>query len=58
MAAMLSAGMPIVAALETVEEQTVNPNFKLALHIDTDEGNAAHITTGAEGFIEEIQNRN
>jgi acetate kinase len=36
----------------------MHPNFKLALHIDTDEGNAAHITTGAEGFIEEIQNRN
>jgi type IV pilus assembly protein PilC len=31
MAAMLSAGMPIVAALETVEEQTQNPNFKLAI---------------------------
>jgi acetate kinase len=36
----------------------VHPNFKLAMHIDTDEGNAAHIATGAEGFIEEIQNRN
>jgi len=31
MAAMLSAGMPIVAALETLEEQAVNPNFKLVI---------------------------
>ena len=31
MAAMLAAGMPIVAALETLEEQTVNPNFKLVV---------------------------
>ena len=31
MAAMLSAGMPIVAALETLEDQAVNPNFKIAL---------------------------
>jgi len=28
LAAMLSAGMPIVAALEALEEQTDNPNFK------------------------------
>jgi type II secretory pathway component PulF len=32
MAAMLAAGMPIVAALETLEEQAVNPNFKIVLH--------------------------
>jgi len=32
MAAMLAAGMPIVAALETIEEQTQNPNFKLAIN--------------------------
>jgi type IV pilus assembly protein PilC len=31
MAAMLSAGMPIVASLETLEEQATNPNFKLVL---------------------------
>lgn len=31
MAAMLAAGMPIVAALETLEEQAVNPNFKQVL---------------------------
>jgi len=31
MAAMLSAGMPIVAALETLEEQAINPNFKIAV---------------------------
>jgi type IV pilus assembly protein PilC len=28
---MLSAGMPIVAALETLEEQAANPNFKVVL---------------------------
>jgi len=31
MAAMLSAGMPIVAALETLEEQAANPNFKVVI---------------------------
>jgi len=31
MAAMLSAGMPIVASLETLEEQAANPNFKLVI---------------------------
>jgi len=35
----------------------VNPNFRLAMHIDTDEGNAANIKTGMLGFIEEIQSR-
>lgn len=35
----------------------VNPNFRLAMHIDTDEGNAGNIQTGALGYIEEIQNR-
>jgi acetate kinase len=33
----------------------VNPNFSLAMHIDTDEGNAAHVQTGAQGFIDGIQ---
>ena len=31
MAAMLSAGMPIVSSLETLEEQAPNPNFKAVL---------------------------
>ena len=31
MAAMLGAGMPIVAALETIEEQVPNPNFRSAI---------------------------
>jgi acetate kinase len=35
----------------------VNPNFRLAMHIDTDEGNAANINTGMQGYIEQIQNR-
>ena len=33
----------------------VDPNFKLAMHIDTDEGNAANVKTGAQGFIDGIQ---
>ena len=35
----------------------VNPNYRLAMHIDTDEGNAASIKTGMQGFVEEIQSR-
>jgi len=35
----------------------VSPNFRLAMHIDTDEGNAANIQTGMLGYIEEIQSR-
>ena len=33
----------------------VDPSFKLAMHIDTDEGNAANVKTGAQGYIDEIQ---
>jgi acetate kinase len=35
----------------------VNPAFRLAMHIDTDEGNAGNLKTGMLGYIEEIQNR-
>ncbi len=35
----------------------VNPNYRLALHIDTDEGNAANVRTGMIAHIEEIQSR-
>ena len=33
----------------------VDPNFALAMHIDTDEANAANLQTGAEGYIAGIQ---
>jgi acetate kinase len=36
----------------------VDPNFSLAMHLDTDEGNAAGIETGAQGFIDGIQEEN
>jgi acetate kinase len=36
----------------------VNPSFNLAMHIDTDEANAANLKTGAIGYIDGIQSRN
>jgi acetate kinase len=33
----------------------VDPSFALAMHIDTDEGNAANLKKGAQGFIDGIQ---
>jgi acetate kinase len=33
----------------------VDPSFALAMHIDTDEANAAHLSNGAMGFIERVQ---
>lgn len=35
----------------------VNPNYRLAMHIDTDEANAAHLNTGVVGYIESVQRR-
>jgi acetate kinase len=33
----------------------VDPNFALAMHINTDEADAANVKTGAQGFIEGLQ---
>ncbi|MDG4552960.1 MAG: phosphate propanoyltransferase [Candidatus Competibacter sp.] len=33
----------------------VHPNFRLAMHIDTDEANAANIGAGAVGYIDGLQ---
>ncbi len=35
----------------------VNPAYRLAMHVDTDEANAAEINTGASGFIEAVEER-
>jgi acetate kinase len=35
----------------------VDNNYKLDMHIDTDEANAANITTGMEGYLTSIQDR-
>lgn len=35
----------------------VNPQYRLAMHVDTDEGNAAELNTGESGFIESVEER-
>jgi acetate kinase len=35
----------------------VHPEYKLEMHIDTDEANAAEISAGAKGFLDGIQSR-
>jgi acetate kinase len=36
----------------------VHPTYRMDMHLDTDEANAAQITAGTTGFIEAIQHRN
>jgi acetate kinase len=35
----------------------VHPSFRLEMHLDTDEANAALVGSGAQGFIDSIQHR-
>ena len=35
----------------------VNPGYRLAMHIDTDEGNAANVRTGMLGYVDGIESR-
>ena len=35
----------------------VDPNFRLSMHIDTDEANAANIVAGMEGHLTGVQDR-
>jgi acetate kinase len=35
----------------------VNPNYRLAMHIDTDEANAANLRTGMQGHLVSVQDR-
>jgi acetate kinase len=35
----------------------VSPSYRLAMHLDTDEANAAHLSTGAIGRIDGVQSR-
>jgi acetate kinase len=36
----------------------VHPSYRMDMHLDTDEANAAQITAGTSGFIDAIQHRN
>ena len=35
----------------------IDPNFSLAMHIDTDEANAAHLQTGTQGYLDGLQSQ-
>lgn len=34
-----------------------NPSYRMDMHLDTDEANAAQISSGTVGYIETIQHR-
>jgi acetate kinase len=35
----------------------VSPSFRLAMHIDTDEANAANVSTGVQGYLDGVQSQ-
>jgi len=35
----------------------VDPNFRLAMHLDTDEANAANLETGVPGYLDGVQSQ-
>jgi len=38
-------------------QDRVDPDFRVAMHIDTDEANAANLKTGLQGYLDGIQSQ-